>query len=97
MKSRPTFTEFKKKALQDKEVRIEYERLGPLFEIKKEHIKARLQKGLTQEDVAKMIGTSKSNISRLESPNSSVMPNIATILKYADALGCNIEFKLTAR
>ena len=80
---RPTFADFKKKALQNEEVEKEYNALKPLFAIKKELVAARIAKGLTQDDIAKKIGTSKSNISRLESLNNDYMPNLATLINYA--------------
>ena len=89
-----TFEEFKKKALANPEVKEEYKNLKPIFEIKKQLIQARLKKGLTQEEVAKRMNTSKSNISRLESLNSKYVPNLMTLLKYANALGCKIDFKV---
>ncbi len=91
---RPTFADFKKKALQNEEVSKEYDALKPLFAIKKELIAARLSKGLTQDEIAKKIGTSKSNISRLESLNNSYMPNLATLIKYAQALGMKLDIGL---
>jgi DNA-binding XRE family transcriptional regulator len=91
---RPTFADFKKKALQNEEVEKEYNALKPLFAIKKELVAARIAKGLTQDDIAKKIGTSKSNISRLESLNNSYMPNLATLIKYAKALGMRLDIGL---
>ena len=91
---RPTFADFKKKALQNEEVSKEYDALKPLFAIKKELIAARLSKGITQDEIAKKIGTSKSNISRLESLNNSYMPNLATLIKYAQALGMKLDIGL---
>ncbi|SFV90187.1 DNA-binding protein, putative [hydrothermal vent metagenome] len=91
---RPTFADFKKKALQDEEVRKEYDALKPLFAIKKQLVAARIAKGLTQDEIAKKIGTSKSNISRLESFNNSYMPNLATLMKYAEALGMRLDIGL---
>ena len=91
---RPTFADFKKKALQNEEVSKEYDALKPLFAIKKELIAARLSKGVTQDEIAKKIGTSKSNISRLESLNNSYMPNLATLIKYAQALGMKLDIGL---
>ncbi len=91
---RPTFNNFKKKVLQNEEVRKEYDLLKPLFEIKKELIAARLSKGLTQDEIAKKIGTSKSNISRLESLNNSYMPNLVTLIKYAQALEMKLDVGL---
>ncbi len=91
---RPAFTDFKKKALQNKEVKKEYDALKPLFAIKKELVIARIDKGLTQDEIAKKIGTSKSNISRLESLNNSYIPNLATLMKYAEALGMRLDIGL---
>jgi len=88
--SRPTFEEFKKEALSNAEVKKEYDRLAPIFKIKKELLSARLKKGLTQEEVARRMKTSRSNISRLEGLNNNV-PSLNTIIKYAEAIGCEIE------
>ncbi len=91
---RPTFADFKKKALQNEEVREKYNALKPLFAIKKQLVAARVAKGLTQDEIAKKIGTSKSNISRLESLNNNYMPNLATLIKYAEALGMRLDIGL---
>ena len=90
-----TFEEFRKKALSNPEVREEYENLKPIFEIKKQLLQARLKKGLTQEEVARRMNTSKSNISRLESLSNKYVPNLITLIKYANALGCKIDFRIT--
>jgi len=91
---RPTFSNFKKKALQNEEIRKEYDALKPLFDVKKQLVTARITKGLTQDEIAKKIGTSKSNISRLESLNNTYMPNLATLIKYAEALGMRLDIGL---
>lgn len=91
---RPTFKEFKKKALKNKDVKKEYNKLSFLFNIKKRLIAARVSKGITQEEIAKKIGTSKSNISRLESLNNNYMPNLNTLIKYVNALGLKLDIEL---
>ena len=91
---RPTFKDFKKEALQDAEVKAEYDALAPLFDIKKQLINARINTGLTQDEIAHKIGTSKSSISRLESLNNSFMPNVGTLMKYAEALGLKLSVGL---
>lgn len=93
-KDRPTFEAFKEKALRNKEVKAEYDALAPLFEIKKKLVLARLERGVTQEQIAKKIGTSKSNISRLEGLNHTNMPNLSTLIKYAEALGLKLNIGL---
>ena len=94
---RPTFKEFKDKALKNTEVKTEYDRLKPLYDIKSKLISLRLSEGLTQEDIAERMNTAKSNISRLESANSKIMPNISTLIEYATAIGYDmrIDFNKT--
>ena len=92
--NRPTFKSFKEKALKNAEVKAEYDALSPLFAIKKQLVAARLAKGVTQEQIAQKIGTSKSNISRLESLNNTYMPNLGTLMKYAEALGLRLDIEL---
>ena len=94
MKNKPTFASFKNKALQNTKVKAEYEKLAPIFEIKKQLIKARLEKGLTQEEIAQKMGTSKSNISRLESLNNHYTPNLLTLINYANALNTKLHINL---
>ena len=43
--------------------------------------------GLTQENLAEIMGTKKSNISRLESFKSTNSPKISTLMEYAKATG----------
>ena len=52
---RPTFANFKKKALQNKEVEKEYNARKPLFAIKKQLVATRIAKGLTQDEIAKKL------------------------------------------
>lgn len=89
--NRPSFEAFKEEALKDPELRAEYEALKPIFELKKQMIKARLEAKLSQEDVANMLHTKKSNISRLESLNARHLPNLGTLMEYAKAVGFSLE------
>jgi transcriptional regulator with XRE-family HTH domain len=56
-------------------------------------LKARARAGLTQDAVAERMGTTKSAISRLESAGKHT-PSIATLWRYAEAVGCYLEVKL---
>ncbi len=64
---RPTFTEAKKKALKNHELKKEYDSLGPEYDLIRQLHRMRLESGLTQKDMAKLLGTKKPNISRLGS------------------------------
>ncbi len=91
--TRPTFAEFKDKALQKPEVRKEYESLSAAYNLRKKLITMRKEAGLTQEELAVILHTKKSNISRLENVNSPISPKISTIEEYAKAVGYKVEIK----
>ena len=86
--SRPTLLEFKKKALVKASVKAEYESLLPAYNLRKNLIDLRKKAGLTQEQIAEVLHTQKSNISRLENANS---PKLSTIEQYAHAVGYDSE------
>ena len=56
-------------------------------------LKAHAKAGLTQEAVAERMGTTKSAISRLEGAGRHA-PSLATLKKYAAAVGCDLQVKL---
>lgn len=88
---RPTLKEFKKKALSNPEVAEEYNRLSPAYALRKQLIKIRQSAGFTQEEIAEILHTKKSNISRLENVNSKISPKLSTIEEYAKAAGYKLE------
>lgn len=79
--------------MADPEFKKEYEALEPIWELRKELIKLRLKEGKTQEQVAAIMGTKKSNISRLESGEKVSFPTLSTISKYANALGYKVKLE----
>lgn len=89
--TRPTLAEFKEKALRNKEVKKEYETLSLAYNLRKKLIAMRKTAGLTQEQLAEILSTKKSNISRLENVYSSSSPKLSTIEEYAKAVGYKIE------
>lgn len=78
----------KKELLKDKEVAREYERLKPHYALISQLIGARIKKGLTQEQLAKKMGTKQSAIARVEGGNSN--PSIAFLEKLTQALGSKL-------
>jgi len=88
-------SQFKEKALKNKSVRDEYKELEPEFHLLREMLKARNDAGLSQAEVAERMGTKPPAITRLESSLTSGRhsPSIATLKKYAEAVGCNLEIK----
>lgn len=85
------FNEFKQKALENAEVRREYDALQDEFSLIDQLISMRTKAGLTQDEVAKRLGTSKSNISRLERGRGN--PSWSTLNKYAAACGYRVKLE----
>ncbi|MBN4051127.1 MAG: transcriptional regulator [Alkaliphilus sp.] len=79
--------------LRNNDVKKEYDDLKPIYEIQKEIILLRTQKGFSQKDLADRVGTKQSAISRLE--NGTYNPSILFLNKLARALDkeCHISFK----
>ena len=84
----------KARALGRKDVKAEYGRLDEDFQFLDEFLKARAAAGVTQAEVAGRIGTTQSAVARLESGRGKHSPSIATLQKYARALGCRLELRL---
>tara|TARA_R110002072_G_scaffold20841_8_gene75251 strand:+ start:627 stop:929 length:303 start_codon:yes stop_codon:yes gene_type:complete len=89
--ARPTLKSFKKKALDKPGVKAAYDELEPAYILRKKLIEIRQKAGLTQEELAARLKTSKSNISRLESVNSNISPKLSTITDYAKATGYKLR------
>ena len=84
---------------KDPEFRREYDSLEEEFALFDELLKARLQAGLTQAEVALRMGTKPPAVARLESGGGSNRhsPSVNTLRKYADAVGCRLKVKLVPR
>jgi ribosome-binding protein aMBF1 (putative translation factor) len=89
-------SDLKEKALKKASVKAEYDALEPEYSLLHDLLKARQKIGLSQAEVAERMGTKASAITRLESALSSGKhsPSIATLKKYAKALGCHLEIKI---
>jgi len=88
-----TLKAFRARALSNPRVKHEYDRLEGEFAYLDEVLKAREAAGLTQADVAKRIGTTQSAVARLESRSARHSPSLATLERYAAALGCRLEVR----
>lgn len=84
------YNEYKKAVLvKNSELRKEYEALAPQYEIIDAVIAARIEKQMTQADLAERVDTKQSNISRFESGNYN--PSVAFLQKIAGALDKHLE------
>jgi len=91
-----THEELKKKMLSNPEVKAEYDLLEEEFSLFDELLKARMNAGLTQAEVAERMGTKTPAVARLEAGggNKQHSPSISTLRKYASAVGCHVEIRL---
>jgi ribosome-binding protein aMBF1 (putative translation factor) len=81
----------RERMLADPAVRAEYDALADEFALVEELIKARAHSGLTQEEIARRMGTTQSVVARLESGRS--MPSTRTLKKYAEATGMKLVIR----
>jgi DNA-binding XRE family transcriptional regulator len=96
LKFKPTphnHKEFLEKASTRKGFSEAYKALELEYKVADQMLKARSRAGLTQEAVAKRMGTTKSAVSRLEAAGKHA-PSLATLDRYARAVGCEIKLRI---
>src|SRR6266700_3876198 len=88
-----------KQMLKQPAVKAEYDAQAEEFALLDELLKARRQAGLTQAQVAARMGTKTPAVARLEAGggNRRHSPSVATLRKYAQAVGCRLEIRLRPR
>jgi predicted transcriptional regulator len=86
------YKQFKKELLKDEEIKKAYDELGPEFNFVRALIKKRIEKGLSQQELAKKIGTKQSAISRLESGKYN--PTFRVLNKVARALDSKVKISI---
>lgn len=87
---------FLEKASKRRGFREAFDALGAEYALAHEMLSARTRAGLTQEAVANRMGTTKSAVSRLEGAGKHA-PSMASLKKYADAVGCTLKIEFIAR
>ena len=92
-----THKQLRAKALGRAEVKAQFDELDEEYALLEEFLKARAAQGLTQAQVAEKIGTTQSAVARMESGRGKHSPSLATLSKYAEALGCRLEIKLVRK
>ncbi len=75
----------KTELLADPETYQAYKALEPEYELIRQIIKARMEQDITQSELARLIGTKQSNISRLEGGDYN--PSLQFLKRVARGLG----------
>ena len=87
-KNLPKFEDWEAEKNKDPEFKAAAEKLEPGYQF----ARLRILRGLTQTQLAEMVGTRQPSIARLE--NGSSLPSISFLQKVAAALDAKIEVKL---
>jgi predicted transcriptional regulator len=85
-------SQIKAELMADDEFRLEYEGLEEEFSVAGQLIEARMKAHLTQEEVARRMGTTQSVVARLESGRP--LPSLRSLRRYASAIGGKLEIRL---
>jgi transcriptional regulator with XRE-family HTH domain len=85
--SKTSFKDWQVEQLKDPEFVAAASELEPGYQI----ARLRIQRGLTQTQLAEKVGTRQPSIARLENGNS--IPSLAFLKRIADALDARIELK----
>ena len=77
--------------LADPEFARTYEEMNPEYDVAKAVMQARIDEGLTQQQLAERTGMNASNISRLETGGS--LPTLRTLQQLAKGMGKTLEIR----
>jgi predicted transcriptional regulator len=89
-----TLKDLKAELLVNPLVKAEYDALEEEFALINALLDARARSGLTQEEIARRMGTTQSAVARLESGRSR--PSMRTLERYAAATGSKVRVVLEA-
>jgi DNA-binding XRE family transcriptional regulator len=85
--------DWKREKLKDPKFKAAYDTLEEEFALANELIGARARAKLSQEEVARRMGTSQSAVARMESGRT--LPSTSSLVKYAKATGHKVRIKLS--
>ena len=91
MRKMISFDNVLKEQLKNKEFRKEWEKSEPHYQLMSAIIKARIEKKLTQKELAIRAKTTQAVISRVQ--NATVSPTIDLLQRIAEGLGKKLEIK----
>lgn len=83
------FRKHLERSLADESFAAEWEAQAPERELMRRVVEARIEEGLSQQELADRCGMKASNLCRLENGNGN--PSVATLEKIAKGLGRKLE------
>ncbi len=86
-----SYNDYKRKALENPDVKAEYEALQPEYDIIQAMIDARNKEGLTQKELSERTGITQADISRIE--NGTRNPSLGMVKRLANGLGMRLKIE----
>jgi transcriptional regulator with XRE-family HTH domain len=93
MKQKTNFDRYLEKQLLDQDFARRFEKAGRAWEVALRLAALRQQSGLSQQELARKVGTSQQQISRLESP-SYEGHSLSMIRRVVEALGATLRIEI---
>ncbi len=89
------YSNFKKEILKNKDIKKAYDKLELEFGIAALLIKRRFKQKITQRQLAELVGTKQSAISRFES--GTYNPSVSFLYKIAEALDAELKISVSSK
>ena len=86
-----SYKDYKEKALQNPDVKSEYDALQPEYYIIQAMINARVDQNITQKELSARTGITQADISRIE--NGTRNPSLSMVKKLARGLGMQLKLE----
>lgn len=83
----------RKLLLKDPKVRKALKKIEPEYQIARALIRARIEKNLTQKQLASRLGTKQSVLSRVE--NAKTTPTVSFLKRLAEVLNMNLKIEFS--
>lgn len=93
--AKTNFDQYLERKMKDPEFRQRFQDADRAWNIALQLVALRQARGLTQQQVAELLGTKQQAIARLEDP-SYACHSLSTIRKYAQALGATVQVVITS-
>ena len=86
-----SYKKYKEKALENPEVKAEYDALGPEYDLIQAMIDARVNQNITQKELSARTGITQADISRIE--NGTRNPSLEMVKRIAAGLGMQLKLE----
>ena len=93
MRGKTNFDRYLEEQMKDPNFAARFEKAGQAWEVAMQLAALRKESGLSQKELANLLGTSQQQISRLESPGYEGH-SLSMIRRVADALGATVRIRI---